>query len=304
MKPFSTNWYIIANPAAGGGKVQRQLNKIKNLLEQQGFAYLLVQSEAKGHATQLAQQAIEQGYRKIMAIGGDGTNNEVINGILQQQIVPSLDITYALLPVGTGNDWIKTHGIPRDLQKALSIIKKEQTKIQDIGRVDFKQNGQAQHRFFANVAGMAYDAYVVKQAAKHPKYPYLLMVMKCLFEYELPKARIYFGDEIIEDQVYIVNAGICRYSGGGMQLVPHAVPDDGQLALTIARTLTPLQVIINTRHLYSGKLDRLKAITLHQSKHIRVEAVEEAIGVEVDGEYLGETPVAFSVLEKRLKVVC
>ncbi|MBK7336340.1 MAG: acylglycerol kinase family protein [Saprospirales bacterium] len=98
-------WYTIVNPAGGNGTVQKRWPRIEAALLQAGVRFEVVFTEARGHATELARNAVESGWRHILAVGGDGTNNETVNGILQQQAVPPSEVCYALLPVGTGNDW-------------------------------------------------------------------------------------------------------------------------------------------------------------------------------------------------------
>ncbi len=302
MNPSKSKWYIIANPVAGKGKVGRTLAAIREQLNALGFDYHLQATTAQSQATELAYAAAQEGYTQIMAIGGDGTNNEALNGLMQLDPKERAALTYTLLPLGTGNDWIKTHRIPKRWPDWLRALPQAQRKAHDMGLVRFAAPSGVGKRYFANVAGMAYDAYVVQQSVRQPRFPYLLLTLKCLFEYTLPTARISFQEQEIVDRVYTINVGICRYSGGGMQLVPHADPQLGQLALTIVRGLSVPKVILNTSHLYSGKLDRLSEVSLHHCVSIEVDGLEEAIGLEVDGEYLGVTPVAFEIIPKAIHV--
>lgn len=303
-------WYIIANPAAGKYAVARRWQHIQAHLQQELPNHLTVLTERRGQATELAMEAIQQGYRKIIAIGGDGTNHEVINGILQQQEVPSTDVTYALLPVGTGNDWIRTHGISQNLDTWQAMIHAGKTLLQDVGIVDYIENGQVARRYFVNVAGMAYDAFVVRYAEQYKKWVihkvlYLLMVVRCLFKYRLTRARVTFEEQIVEDYFYTINAGICRYSGGGMRLVPHADPTDAKLAITLAKKVSKMGVLINTYRFYNGTLGEHPQIDLYQTETLRVESLEnnQPLWVEADGEFLGDAPVTFSILSKALKII-
>ena len=100
-------WFIIVNPAAGGGAAKRLWLRIERDLQAQGFSYSVRFTERKMHAVELVEEAVARGYRKFLAVGGDGTVHEVANGILSQEFVPSREIGLALLPVGTGNDWAK-----------------------------------------------------------------------------------------------------------------------------------------------------------------------------------------------------
>ena len=302
-------WYIILNPTAGNGAVKIKWPKIVQLLDKNNIPYQTVETKNPGHAIDLAQQAIEDGFRKIIAVGGDGTNNEVVNGICRQKTVPSNTITYALLPVGTGNDWIKTHRIPKNFDLWIDKLISCNTTFQDVGYVVYQREGKQQSRYFANVAGMAYDAYIAKASEENRnkmgnRLFYLYLVFTCLFKYDLRPARITFDGETLEDHFYTINIGICKYSGGGMQFVPHAIPDDGKLALTIIRPMSKLGVMLKTPYMYSGKIAKLKEVSTHQVENIKIEPLNgKATLVEVDGEYLGEAPAEYKILKRALKIV-
>jgi diacylglycerol kinase (ATP) len=301
------HWFIIVNPAAGRGSVQRRWPHIERLLQELGFDYTVKFTTGPGHASRLADDAVLKGYRHVLGVGGDGTNHEIVNGLLRQTHAPATEVAYSLLPIGTGNDWVRTHGISRHPRKRLENLRKLNVVFQDVGLVRYRRDGQPQERYFANVAGMAYDAYIVRKLNGRPgpsRLQYLLMVGQCLFQYRLLPARIEFDGQTVDDRFYTINIGICKYSGGGMQLVPQAVPDDGLLALTFARRLSKLEVLLQTPRFYNGSILHHRRIEGHQAKIIRVDHPGETPTLlEADGEFLGETPAEFSILEKALKVV-
>jgi YegS/Rv2252/BmrU family lipid kinase len=303
-QPF---WHIIANPMARGGAMARAWPHIENLLQTMGFAYNVQFTERRGHAARLAEDAILNGGRYLLGIGGDGTNHEIANGILSQTFAPAAEVAYALLPFGTGNDWARQYGIPRDPRARLERLWKPQTVLQDAGLAHFSRAGEMGSRYFVNVAGMAYDGFLGKKLTEHPvrhKAQYLLMVAQYLFEYKLSRARISFDNQQVEDFFYTINIGLCRYSGGGMQLVPQAVPDDGLFALTFARQLSKLEVLLQTPRFYNGSLLGHPKVEGHQAKAVQVESLDGApIFLEADGEYLGEAPARFELLGKALRVV-
>ncbi len=301
-------WYVILNPVAGGGKARREWKNMESLFQANGFEFELGETNDKGHAIVLAKEAIKKGYRNIIAIGGDGTNNEVVNGIFKQKDVPTKEISYALIPIGTGNDWRRTYNISKNYRKWIPLIKNKKTKFQDIGLASYYSEGEKLERYFVNVAGMAYDAFIGKKSAERKggvsKLVYLSLVLKYLFSYENKKAAVIFGDQDFEAKFYSINIGICKYSGGGMQLVPHAIPDDGLLALTYDGGLSKLEILKITPSLFSGNIGKHKKVFTHQVKQLRVEAREDRpTYLEVDGEFLGETPCEFTILEKSLNVI-
>ena len=300
-------WYVIANPAAGKGEVQANWSVIESQLMNALPIGGVVFSQSRGHAIELAKQAVESGHKKILAVGGDGTNHEVVNGILQQERFPSSEITYALLPIGTGNDWIKTHGLPQKTEEILKIIQAGNTAYQDIGSIQYTNGGKSKERYFVNVAGMAYDGYICEITVRDPSVlknhmSYMWLVVKCLFKYKLRKANVNIDGENYSGKFYTINLGIGKYSGGGMQLVPHASPTAGQFAITLAGNLTKLGVLFNTYRFYNGSIGRHSKVTTLFGKKIEVVAAgDQATLVEADGEFLGETPVKFEILAAALK---
>jgi len=125
-----------------------------------------------------------------------------------------------------------------------------------------------------------------------------------IFKYKIHRAKLIFDEQKIIDYFYIINVGICKYSGGGMQLVPHAVPNDGNFALTFVRKISKLDVILNSYRFYNSSLLEHSKVEGSLTKKIRVETMDdEPTGVEVDGEYIGESPVEFSILPKALKII-
>ena len=304
------NWFIIVNPAAGNGAVLRLWTNLKIHFETQLPLCEIVHTEYAGHAIQLVSDAIIKGCRHFIAVGGDGTNHEVANGILQQKIVTSSSITYALFPLGTGNDWARHHKIPTHVKTWLNMLIAGRTHTQDVGLLKYQGENKQESRYFVNVAGLAYDAFVVQYIEANKKkvrnqFFYLLMIMRCLFKYSLQKAHISFNQQIEKGHFYTINIGICKYSGGGMSLVPHAISDDGFLALTLAGKISKLSILLNTWRFYNESIHQHSKITAFQTQSIQIRSDENGSPVllEADGEFLGETPVDISVIENGLKVI-
>ena len=303
-------WQIIINPSAGNGKAGKQWKNIEATLKKENMNFQVHRSERALHCTELAKSLIEKGARYLIGVGGDGTNHEIVNGIMQQTAVSTHEVTYGFIPVGTGNDWVKTHNIPKNITKAIQVIKVGKTTFQDIGLAKFHRNNKPEQRYFVNVAGMAYDAHVGKVSNSERKkitnkLYYFLLIFKCLFQYKSKQARIFLdGKKVANQHFYTINVGLCKYSGGGMQFVPHAEIDDGQFAVTYIDSIPKLKVIFSTHYLYGGKITKFKHAKLFKAKYMKVEAVNDAPTLlELDGEFVGETPVEFEILPKALKVI-
>ena len=300
---------IIVNPSAGHGRAGKQLPLIKEELKKADISYTIVFSERGWHCAELAKAAIEAGERTIISVGGDGTGHEVINGICNQNVADTRDITFGIIPVGTGNDWIKTHQIPNNISKAIQIIKNGKTATHDIGLALFKNDkNERQQRYFFNVAGMAYDGHVTRvsnleRSKITSSIQYYLLIFKCLFQFQPKRARLILDDKEVSDKkFYTINVGICRYSGGGMQFVPHAKSNDGQFAVSSVDAMSKLGVMLSTHYLY-GRIAKHPKGAIYNAKSVKVEASnDEDTLLELDGEYVGKTPVEFQILPQAIKV--
>lgn len=308
----NNKWFIAVNPISGGDKGKKHWKTISTLLEQMGIEFDYVFSESKGHIISLVQKAIENGYRKIIGVGGDGTAHEIVNGICSQQVVSIDQITFALIPVGTGNDWIRTHKIPNNYKKAILLIQAGKTVKQDIGYLTYHtlDNNMPESRYFINVAGLGYEAFVAKAVERKKSWladkllsNYLLLSAALMYRARWTNVQI--GDEIREMELYSMSIGVCRYNAGGVLFVPHAVYDDGYLASTLIGKLGIREVFRHAYRFYNGKIEDHPKVTLSKAKHIHVEALYEKLPtlVEADGEFLGQTPATFSVLEQQLNVI-
>jgi diacylglycerol kinase family enzyme len=157
---MSMSWFIIVNPSSGNRNISEQWEEIQQLLKTKKIDFSFAFTQFSKHEIELVDKAIQNGFRNIISIGGDGTLHHVVNGIMQQRYVKTSDITIAVIPQGTGNDWIKTYNIPNDIEKAIEIISKKKTILQDIGVLETENNIVS---YFNNVAGLGYDGYIVNK---------------------------------------------------------------------------------------------------------------------------------------------
>ena len=164
---MKSDWYIIFNPVSGGGKNEKRIKKIKSLLLSNQLHFQFTSTEYAHHEELLVKQAIVNGYRKFICIGGDGTLHHMVNGIMNQHDIASHKITIAVIPIGTGNDWVKNYKIPSDPKKAIQLIVKHKVVFQDIGRIAFK--APQKEIFFASIAlGFCYNGEYFKTIFNKP----------------------------------------------------------------------------------------------------------------------------------------
>jgi len=302
-------WFFICNPIANGGKTKKEWANVQKILESEKIAYEWVFTERNNHAIEITKTKIREGYRKFAVVGGDGSINEVVNGMFMQNEVQPSELYMGLIPMGTGNDWSRTHKIPSDIKKAVQLLKNNHIQVQDVGLAEFESGEGRKERYFNNVAGMSYDAFVAKYIEdldnnNFSQLKYIYYVLYCLYKFTLPKAMIRYNGKTLNDKVYTINVGICKYNGGGLRLVPQAIPNDGKLALTIATELSKFKVVRNMYMFYTGTIGKLKeVITTHTTEVLVEQSGDEKILLELDGEYMGYAPIKFTVLPLSLNFI-
>ena len=300
--------FVIVNSHAGHGKGRKDWPVISALLEKAGITIESEFTKGKLHAKELAILAIESGYRKLVAVGGDGTLNEIVNGIIEQQFCPSTEVILGMIPIGSGNDWGKMYNIPGDYESAVEVIKRSKYFIQDAGKVTFFRDEKKHHRYFANIAGIGFDAVVVnksnrqKEKNKGGKFLYLVNLFTSLFSSTYCNAEILIDEKEINTSVFSMNVGICKYSGGGMMQVPEAIPDDGLFDITLIKDIGKFDVIRNVKNLYDGSFVKHPKVATFRAKQIKVIS-DTDVFVEVDGESMGTTPLEFEMIPACLRII-
>lgn len=305
-------WFIIINPTAGGGRGKKKWKQVQQALTHLQFSFKFALTTHPQHAMALAEGAVLDGYRFIAAVGGDGTAHEVVNGICRQTQIPSEEVVFALLPVGTGNDWIKTHHIPNDYRQVIELMRTERTMLHDIGIIHYQDpQGQPTSRYFLNVAGLGYDAFVTKASNEKRRWgsnklTYLYLILSSVLRYRTTQMRltIDIDKEVVEGMFYSVAIGQGRYNGGGAQFVPQAIPNDGLFALTAFRDIAIWEVVLNTPRFYNGTIISHPKAVIRQATSLCIEALGDSPTLlEADGEYLGHTPAQFDMRAAALQVI-
>lgn len=301
-------WLVIVNPNAGNRKGKRDWTEISNLLDTNGFSYEARFTERRYHAIELSREAIAEGYRRIIIIGGDGTMNEVVNGIFTQDYCNSKEVVLGMITVGTGNDWGKMYNIPEDYNTAILAIKAGKTMLQDAGKVTYALNGGTEQRYFANIAGMGFDASVVnrtniqKDHGKSGKASYYTALLRSLSDYQTTNTRVIVNDSEAENDTFSISIGIGKFSGGGMIQTPEAIIDDGLFDITVIKSMTKFEIIKSLKKLFDGSILEHPKIISFKGDQIRIESDPE-INLETDGESLGHTPVEFEIIPKSIRAI-
>jgi YegS/Rv2252/BmrU family lipid kinase len=301
-------WLVIVNPNAGNGRGAKDWDKITELLNQENISYTVYFTERKGHAIELTLDAIEAGFRKIITVGGDGTLNEVLNGVFSNKSCPTTDIVLSLIPVGTGNDWGRMFGIPLDYAKAVKIIVNNKRMLHDVGRISFFNGYEKNIRYFINIAGLGFESVVVKKTNYQKdnghggKLIYFYNLLTSLMSYKNTSAQIIIDGKTIQANVFSINIGNGRYCGGGMRQTPDAIPDDGLLDVTVINGMGKFEIVRNLKILYDGTILSHPKIEGYKCRNIEVVS-DSVMYVEADGESLGHTPAEFTIIPSGVNIV-
>ena len=299
-------WTLIVNLNAAKGKAEKKWPLIESAFKEQNMDFDYYFTEKKGHAISLTSELAQTGKRNFVAVGGDGLLNEVINGICSIDPIPLHEFVVATIPVGTGCDWARNHRIPSNIKAAVSLLKNPVLLKHDVGKAVLDQHHS---RYFINIAGLAFDAFVVQQTDKLKakgrlgNFIYLYGLLKSLHKYPSAAFGFTIGEEERRGPYFCMNVGICKYSGGGMLLVPKAVHNDALFDVTVIEKMSLLEVIFNIRYLFNGKIYDHKKITHYRTREISIFPIENDIPLELDGELIGNIPVSFEMLKEQITVV-
>ncbi|HSG68259.1 MAG TPA: diacylglycerol kinase family protein [Bacteroidales bacterium] len=305
-------WLVVVNPNAGSRKGEKDWPEIRSLLDGSGFAFDHVFTKNRRHAIEVTASMINsKGYRNIIVVGGDGTLNEVVNGVFMQTKYSPGDILIGMIPVGTGNDWCRMYKIPMQYRQAVEIISKGHRFTQDVGFVSYHDSEGAHERYFINVSGMGYDALVAQKTNRMKdkgwsgSFTYLLNIFTSLYQYKYSNFQIELdGKEVFNGRVLSMNLGICKYNGGGLMQLPFAVPDDGELDVMVIKSTSRLNIVKHVSKLYDGSFVKLPFISTYRGKRCRiVSRPEGSVFLEADGESLGHSPLEFSVIPRALDFI-
>lgn len=317
----SEKWLAVVNVFAASKKAGSVWKKAAACLEDAGVLYKAEFTGGKYNATELSAKAAARGYRKFIAVGGDGTVHDVLNGIAEYvqsaEDVTLSDFTLAVLPVGSGNDWVKSVGVSTDIRQAVTYIAAGVTGTQDVVKVSMLDASDLDAEplavsYMSNVGGVGLDARVCeivnrkKEKGKRGKQLYVSALLYCIRHRVPIRARIVCdGKEIFSGKYLSIAFGIGKYSGGGMRQTPDAVIDDGLLDITVIPDIPIWTIAKEAPKLFTGTFNTVEVLTLAKCHEVLVlpEGEADAEPVEVDGEVVGRAPVRMEILDQQINVI-
>jgi YegS/Rv2252/BmrU family lipid kinase len=296
---------VIINPVAGASSTRRKWPRISRLLKHIGLSFDYEYTEGVGHAMELARTAASDGYRYLVAVGGDGTVNEVANGILHSADASSMAL--GVISTGTGSDFARSMGLPRHYVNACSALTHGRKALIDVGIAEFRHKGQTQQRYFVNAAGIGFDAAVVESTERLPKFfggtvPYVFGLLRTLIGYRNPSVVVRVGDKVEKTRVVMVAVANGSYLGGGMYVAPDAKLNDYLFDVMIVRDMGKFALLRAFPRVYKGTHVTHPKVVMGKAAEVTVESPERIL-VHADGELLGEGPVSFRLMPAALSIM-
>jgi len=293
------------NPVAGAGKTAKKWPQIMNLLKSIGLRFEHDLTEAPGHAIELAKSAAKKGYELVVSVGGDGTLNEIVNGLYDAGCIK--DVMLGIIGTGTGSDYIRTIGIPRQHKEACQRLLNPRKLVVDLGVVEYGSNDPMVKRLFVNFAGLGFDAEVVKATTQRFKAlgsipSYLMGLLTTFLFYKNKEVSLKLDGKAEDRKICTILMSNGKYGGGSMLVAPHADPTDGLLDVLIIDDLTKPDLLWSLPRIYRGTHLTHPKVTMKRAREIEIRPKQQ-MSLQADGELLGEAPAYFHVLPAALNVV-
>lgn len=305
-------YFFIVNPRAGSGKTMYEWLPAERKLKRLGIPCDIAMTDHKRHATALAYEAASKGYRKIIAVGGDGSLHETFNGICRwcaRTGTPTEEFLLGVVPIGSGNDWIRSLGVPNDTSEVVDLIRKNSVGVMDVVRV--KSSG-GRLAYMANIGGVGFDSHVCKrvniqkESGRRGKMIYLNSLRYTVFNLKPVYISVVADGEVIfTGQCFSVALGNGRYSGSGMRQVPLAVMDDGLLDYTVIPKAPLAKVLKELPRLFNGTLNRSEYVISGKCRSLQIVPMDEQSAdiFELDGEIEGLLPMSVEITGHQINVI-
>ncbi len=299
----------IVNPCAAGGETARRWPALQQLIERSMGPIAPRFSDAPRAATSITRELLHQGFDLVIAVGGDGTINEVANGFFENDQFIGSGSKLGVLPIGTGGDFRRTLGIPQDPSAAVKILSDGAALLIDVGKAQYQAaDGAPDSRYFVNLVSFGMGGSVAARS-KNPlralggKAAFLWATMETFLTYRGRKVTLKL-DSAPPAEFFVTNVAIGngQFHGGGMRPCPTALLNDGVLEVTVIEYASALKLISNLPVLYSGEIYRHPKVRHLQAVRLWAESAAET-RIEVDGEPLGRLPLEISILPRQLPVL-
>lgn len=296
---------VIVNPVASGGKVGKQWPQLRDVLTKGGLQFAAEWTQHPGHATEIARKALDEGFRYIVSVGGDGTVNEVVNGLIVDGYVHP-EVVLSIIPGGTGSDFPRILDIARDPVQACQATLGHRCRAVDIGQIRCMCDSKPIERYFVNVAGLGFDGEASVRVNRMSKrisgtIPYLAGLLLTLFSYRNKDVELTLDGQQVHGRFNSVIICNGQYFGGGMWIDPKAAADDGIFDIVIIKDVNKVEFLLNVPRVYRGTHLTHPKVESFQAKEVHVEA-EQRMFIQAEGELVGEAPATFRIIPGALNL--
>jgi len=297
-------WFIIANRFSNSGKTAGVIEKALKKLKDEKIKYSFNLTNNSGDEIKLVKKATSVGYNKILVIGGDGTIQKVVAGMVIQQSIELDKMIFALIPAGTGNDWAKSKNISTNIEKSIGLLNTGKINTQDIGVARIKKKGKEKIRYFITYSGVGFDSFMLSKIEKYKwlgKLSYLMCAVMNFTKFQNIPLKIVTTKNEIEANIFLLGIGICKFTGGGMQLIKNPAGDDGLLNITIAQEFSKFDIIRNFLNLFNGSIFKERKVLTLTDSVIKISSKNGDLVCQGDGEIFGAGKIEYSVIKKGLR---
>jgi YegS/Rv2252/BmrU family lipid kinase len=303
---------VVVNPKSQGGKLGNRWSEVADTIGR-AFPFDEAVTQGPGDATRLTREALRAGAERVVAIGGDGTVNEVVNGFFEDGTAAPIapDATFGLIPFGTGGDFRRTLGLPLDLADAAAVIARDHRRRLDVGKLGFiGHDGAPTTRMFANIASFGVSGVVdrlVNESGKRlgGKLSFMIASVRATWSYKNQRVQLVFdGTTRTELSVNTVAVANGKFFGGGMKIAPDAELDDGTFDVVAVGDIGMAEVVKLSRKIYKGEHLAMDKVSVRRARLIEAEGLDPGavIELDVDGENPGRLPARFELVPAALWV--
>ncbi len=302
------SWFFVINPVSGNSKGLKVWEEIQKNLDESDVSYEYKISEYHKHTIEIVREKYASGFRNFIGIGGDGTINEIVNALFSDVALPESHTTVSLVPVGTGNDWVRNHQEILNPSNIVQKIRENNTLTHDVGAIDSEEH-KIKH-FFINVAGFGLDGSVVKELEKlnasgnKGKLSYVKSMLKALIQFSSFEAQIATVEEKnFEGQTLLLAAAKGQFFGSGMHISPLSKPNNGELDITWVKNDSNWVILPQLYKLFTGEIAKVTFVEKSTCSEIRIVS-DRLIPIQADGEYVGEAnQIKFSIIKQAVLVL-
>ena len=301
---------FIVNPNAANGSAGREWQEMRSKARVRLGAFKTRITTGPGHATRLAHEGVLSGAELIVCVGGDGTLNEVVNGLMNQEDLPQAEVLLGYIPRGTGCDFARSITIPRNLDRALENILRYRNRPIDLGRLTYRDHdGRASCRYFHNIVSFGLGGEVDERVNRTTKafggfisftWAALISILRCKKKRIHLSVDDYFDEEVTSWNVAVANG---QYHGGGMWVAPGATLSDGFFQVTVIGDMNLAEAFWNLPKLYNGRIYELEKVKMLTGRRIEASSFQQVL-LDMDGEQPGKLPAVIEIVPSALRMIC